>query len=214
MIAVLTGDIVSSRKAPDKKWLARLSEVIEKKSSLKKAPKWTIFRGDGFQIELPEPEKALQVALIIRSGLRSVPQLFEQGIDARIGIGIGEKEFTGKSISESDGQAYQLSGGVLDSLKNDKYKLHIKTPWPEVDLAINVALQLASVVIDDWSLAESEIAWLWLTEGKTQVEMAKKLKITQPAIHKRFAGAHLSEISDLLTYYHDVVSHHTKSPKK
>jgi hypothetical protein len=214
MIAVLTGDIVSSRQMPDRRWLKRLEEIIEKRSGLAKAPKWGIFRGDGFQVELTTPENALRLALIIRTGLKSVEELFDHGIDARIGIGIGKKEYTGKSISESDGEAYQWSGSVLDSLKSHQSKWQVKTTWSEFDFAINVTLQFANAMIDDWTHAEAEIAWLWLTEDKTQVEMAKKLKITQPAVHKRFAGAHMNELSDLLSYFSTEISARIKAIKK
>lgn len=207
MIAILTGDIVSSRRVPDKKrWLKRLKEIIEKKSGLAKVPRWDVFRGDGFQLELSSPADALRIAILIRSGLKSLPELYNQGIDARIGIGIGRKEYVGKSISDSDGEAYQWSGSVLDSLKGEQSRLQMKSPWNELDLPMNIALQLASVIIDEWTSPEAEIMWLWLTEGKTQVEMARKLKITQPAVHKRAAGAHLREISNLLDYFQAAIS--------
>lgn len=214
-VAILTGDIVSSRRVPDKKkWLKRLTEIVEKKSGLSKAPKWDVFRGDGFQLELSTPSDALRMALLIRSGLKSLPELYSQGIDARIGIGIGRKEYAGKSISDSDGEAYQWSGSVLDSLKSEQSRLQMKSPWTELDLPMNVALQLGSVIIDEWTSPEAEIMWLWLTEGKTQVEMARKLKITQPAVHKRAAGAHLNEISKLLDYFRSAVSNRSENISK
>jgi len=214
MIAVLTGDIVSSRNIPDKrKWLKRLEDIIEHKTGLPKPPKFGVFRGDGFQVELPPPE-ALRIAILIRAGLKSVPELFEQEIDARIGIGIGEKGFTGKSINESDGEAYQWSGNVLDSLKNHETRLEIKTPWPQINASLNISLQLASVIIDDWTEGESEIAWIKLSEDKTQTEMAKKLKITQPAVHKRSAGAHLNEISNLISYFENTITTAVKENHK
>jgi hypothetical protein len=203
MIAVLTGDIVSSRKIGDKrKWLKRLREIIERKTGLGKPPKWSVFRGDGFQVEIGSPEHALRIAVLIRAGLRSVP---EQKIDARIGVGIGEKGFTGNSVNESDGEAYQRSGALLDSLKKDRSRLQIQSPWAEMDSAMNTALALASVIIDDWTQPEAEVAWLLMSEQKTQVEMAKKLKISQPAIHKRFTGAHLTEINALIGYFSSTV---------
>ncbi|MEJ0033885.1 MAG: hypothetical protein WDO15_27725 [Bacteroidota bacterium] len=64
-------------------------------------------------------------------------ELFDQGIDARVGIGLGKKEYTGKSISESDGEAYQWSGNILDSLKGYQSKWRAKTPWERrFDLAL------------------------------------------------------------------------------
>jgi hypothetical protein len=206
MIAVLTGDIVSSRQIPDKrKWLKRLKEIIEKRSDLTKPPKWGVFRGDGFQVELTSPADALRIAVLIRAGLKSVPELYDGGIDARIAIGIGEKGYTGNTVNESDGQAYQSSGAVLDSLKKERTQLQIKTPLSSFDSSMNIALQLASAIIDDWTQAEAEVVWLWLSGTLTQVEMAKKLKITQPAVHKRVLGAHLNEIKDLIGYFFGAV---------
>jgi hypothetical protein len=207
MIAVLTGDIVSSRTIPNKgRWLKRLQEIVEKKSGMSKPPKWGIFRGDGFQVELHEPGEALRVAILIRAGLRSMPAFSKLKLDARIGIGIGEKGYTGKSVNESDGQAYQWSGAILDSLKNQHNRLEIHTPWPTIDKPVNVALKLASSIIDDWSFAEAEIVWLKLSEGKTQDQMAKKLKISQPAVHKRYVAAHYQELSELISYFETAVS--------
>lgn len=199
MIAVLTGDIVSSRSVPDKrKWLKRLEEIIEKRSGLTN-PKWGIFRGDGFQLEMTVPAEALRVAILIRAGIKSVDELHSEGLDARIGIGIGEKGYVSKSINESDGEAYQWSGNALDTIKGG---LQVKTRWPERDYGTNIALRLASVIIDDWTQAEAEIAWLSLSQNLTQVEMAKRLKISQPAVNKRAMGGHLNEINELVSYFH------------
>jgi hypothetical protein len=213
MIAVLTGDIVSSRTIPNKgRWLKRLQEVIEKKSGLAKPPKWGVFRGDGFQVEIQQPPEALRLAILIRAGLRSIPAFSKLKLDARIGIGIGEKGYTGKSVNESDGQAYLWSGAVLDSLKNQHHRLEINTPWASVDKPINVALKLASSIMDDWSFAEAEIAWMKLSEGKTQEQMARKLNISQPAVHKRYVAAHYQELSELISYFETVVSEAIMKP--
>jgi hypothetical protein len=210
MIAVLTGDIVSSRQIPGKRlWLKKLQDIIEKRSGLSKVPKWSVFRGDGFQVELTTPADALRIALLIRTGLKS-----SQGIDARIAIGIGEKGYTAKSVNESDGEAYQYSGNLLDSFKASQNRLEIKSPWPEIDRSINMSLLLASVIIDDWTQAEAEIAWLKLSEEKTQVEMAKKLKITQPAVHKRATGAHLTEVVNLISYFESTITAAIKGNQK
>lgn len=204
MIAILTGDIVSSRRVPDKgKWIKRLQYIIEKKSGLPKPPKWGIFRGDGFQIEVTAPAEALRVAILIRSGIKSIREFHELGLDARIGLGIGNRGYVGKSINESDGEAFQASGAMLDALKSG---IQVKTPWPELDLPTNVALSFANSVIHDWTHAEAEVAWLSLSEQLTQVRMASKLHISQPAVHKRSAGAHIGEIENLISYFYLEVS--------
>lgn len=215
MIAVVTGDIVSSRSVPNKsRWLRKLQEIIEKQSGLAKPPRWGIFRGDGFQVELPDPAEALRLAILIRAGLRSMAAFSKLNLDARIAIGIGEKGYTGKSVNESDGQAYQWSGTALDSLKNETHRFQVVSPWPSIDQPLNVALKLASAIIGDWTFAEAEIVWLKLTEGKTQEQMAKKLKISQPAVHKRNASAHYHELSVLISYFETAISEAVMKPGK
>lgn len=215
MIAVVTGDMVSSRSVPNKsRWLRKLQEIIEKQSGLAKKPRWGIFRGDGFQVELPDPSEALRLAILIRAGMRSIPAFAKLKLDARIAIGIGEKGYTGKSVNESDGQAYQWSGAVLDSLKGENHRLQIVTPWTAIDKPMNIALKLASSIIGDWTFAEAEIVWLKLSEGKTQEQMAKKLKISQPAVHKRYASAHYQELSALISYFETAVSEAIMKPGK
>jgi hypothetical protein len=217
MIAVLTGDIVSSRSLPNKsRWLRRLQEIIDKRSGLRKGPRWGIFRGDGFQVELPDAEAsdALRLAILIRAGLRSMPAFAKLKLDARIAIGIGEKGYTGKSVNESDGQAYQWSGTTLDSLKSETHRLALVTPWTHIDTPVNVALKLASSIIGDWTFAEAEVVWLKLSEGKTQEQMAKKLKISQPAVHKRYASAHYQELSTLISYFESAISNAIMNPGK
>jgi hypothetical protein len=203
------------------RWLRRLEEIIEKRSGLPgtgrratKAPKWGVFRGDGFQVELPQPADALRLAILIRAGLRSMPAFSKLKLDARMAIGIGEKGYTGKSVNESDGQAYLWSGSKLDSLKRENYRLVIETPWPAIDQPVNVALKLASAIIDDWTFAEAEVAWLKLSEGRTQEQMAKKLKISQPAVHKRYVSSHYNELSELISYFESTVSDAVMKPGK
>jgi hypothetical protein len=211
MIAVLTGDIVSSQSLESaNQWSKRLKQVVEKRSGLAKIPRWDVFRGDGFQVELEDPSGAIRMAILIRAGLKSIQP---EDVDARIGIGIGKKGYTGKSVNESNGEAYLFSGAVLDSLKNRSHRLEINTPWPVID-KINIALRLASVIIDDWTSAEAEIAFLKLSEDKTQEELAKKLDISQPAVHKRLSKAHYQELQDLILFFetelNEVLKNHSK----
>ncbi len=59
MIAVIKGDIVASRKLKDpEKWLIPLKELL---SHWGEAPmQWELVWGDSFQLELENPEEALE----------------------------------------------------------------------------------------------------------------------------------------------------------
>ncbi|MGE5409759.1 MAG: hypothetical protein ACM3MI_02275, partial [Clostridiales bacterium] len=73
--AVITGDIVKSRKIAPKdidSVISSLKEVfgLINDKLLNKEGAFEIFRGDSFQGIVPYPEKALLVSLIIRAHLR------------------------------------------------------------------------------------------------------------------------------------------------
>lgn len=214
MIAVITGDIVASRKMPAKSgWKKRLQQIIEKQHG--QSLRWAMFRGDGFQVELQHPLEALHLALLIRSGLKSIDGLHELGLDARIGIGIGDKGYTGETVGVSDGEAYRLSGALLDSLKESGDRMKISTGVSSFDQRINLYLTLANAIIEEWSQRSAELVWFRLSDQEaTQERLAKKLKISQPAIFKRYAKSHVRELMELIAFFRGEVSGYIATEKK
>lgn len=199
MICVLTGDLSASRKAPDKSvWLARLKEVETMGDS---KCRLEVFRGDGFQLELGPAEEAFRMVMLIRSGLKSLDASEGPGLDARIAIGIGQEGFHSARVGESDGEAYQRSGPLLDSLKEERDWLKISTPWTEFNEAMNVCFQLANAIMVDWSKGAATVVWHKLTGSTTQEQLAVKMSISQPAVHKRLMTAHYRELLSLEAYF-------------
>lgn len=88
MIAVITGDIINSRKVNSEIWLPKLKEYFS--NIISDPEKREIYRGDSFQIEV-NLESALEIALCIKALIKS-----SNKIDVRMSIGIGEKNFKGK----------------------------------------------------------------------------------------------------------------------
>ncbi len=86
---------------------------------------WEIYRGDEFQIRIAA-EKALEMAIQIKALIKTTKNL-----DVRIGIGLGDEDFRGAGVSESNGSAYQRSGRTLSLLKERKINLAIATGDPE-----------------------------------------------------------------------------------
>lgn len=196
MIAVITGDIIASRKLPQRAlWLKQLKDLLRKKSDFIKVSRWEIYRGDSFQLELGNPSMALLTAFLIRSSLKAIPAFHQRKLDVRMAIGIGKKGYKGKNVNESDGQAYQFSGLLLDEIQDQEIKLALRSPWPLLDDEMNVSLQLASVIMDGWTQVSAETTrLLWLHEN-TQQKLARKLKVSQPAIHKRITKSHFNELN-------------------
>ena len=121
MVAIITGDIIASRKLIDQdKWLMPLKSLF---ITWGDSPKdWKIDRGDSFQVEIKKSEDALLKALEIKALIKNIAPISENKknstIDVRLAIGIGEITYEGDAISESNGTAFINSGEKFDVLKN------------------------------------------------------------------------------------------------
>src|SRR5690625_6696370 len=71
MIAVITGDIISSRKLSNQdKWILPLKELF---NTWGERPRdWELERGDYFQVEIKKPEEALIRAFQIKALIKKV----------------------------------------------------------------------------------------------------------------------------------------------
>jgi len=202
-VAILTGDLVKSRSIKDADIgivINSLKETFDElnKKILSNKASFQIFRGDSFQAIIPNPELALVTGIIIRARLRA----FESGnrvigakksdkpinyayTDARIAIGIGDVSYFGDKISESQGEAFQRSGYLLDKLKKENERLGIDCSWENLNKEFYVESKLADAVISRWTANTAIAVFLRLLDRKNQSELARALNITQPALHKR-----------------------------
>lgn len=204
MIAVIKGDIIGSRKIKDPEvWLQPLKTYLKKWG--RSPGVWEITGGDGFQLELKEPEQALQAALEIKALLKSTPVAagsLTGSLDARMAIGMGEKTYAARSISESNGPAFVRSGDRFELLREDKVTLAIRSEFPAFDETINLLLRLALLYMDQWTLSAAAITLLALTHpDATQEELGSRLGIRQNSVSGRWSRAHVPETLALLNYY-------------
>jgi len=71
MIAIITADIINSRKLVNQEiWIAPLKKLLASYGATPK--KWEIFRGDYFQIEIEDPNEALLASLKIKALIKSI----------------------------------------------------------------------------------------------------------------------------------------------
>jgi hypothetical protein len=201
MIAIITGDIIASRKLINQeKWLSPLKNLL---ATWGDSPKdWKLDRGDFFQVEIINIEESLHKALEIKTLIKKVEPIDEQKkistIDVRLAIGIGEKTYSGESISESNGSAFINSGEKFDVLKKRNVTLGVKTPWQEFDEEINLYLKLVGTFMDKWSVSSAEIMQIILNNpNTTQEEIGKKLGIQQSGVSRRWNRANANEILEV-----------------
>jgi hypothetical protein len=199
MIAVLTGDIINSAGHKTSEWMPLLKNFLQK---LGDSPGiWEIYRGDEFQIRLA-PEKAMEAAIQIKAQIKTIKDL-----DVRIGIGVGDEDFRGIGVSESNGSAYQRSGRTLNLIKEKKINLAIATGDPHLDDTLNLILKLGLDFMDAWSVVSAEIIVMALENpGASQKEVAQQLQIQQSAVSQRQKRARLDLVKDILNYYYKTLN--------
>lgn len=191
-VAIITGDIVDSRKSNATKWLESLKTVLNTKGQ---SPiDWEIFRGDMFQLEV-KPYLSLETALAIKARIKQ-----HKNLDVRIAIGIGTNQYKANKITESNGEAYTHSGFCFENLK--KKKLAIKTPWKDFDKQWNLTFQLLSLTIDDWTPVTAKIIEEVIENSNlNQTELAKKLNRSQSTISDSLNRAAYDEIKLTQSYF-------------
>lgn len=196
MISIITGDIIRSKKFKNPEiWLMPLKEALTKTDIDKKY--WEVFRGDGFQIEVKDNQKAFYTATYIKACIKTV-----KGLDVRMAIGIGNKNFEGSEITESNGEAFQFSGDTLEELKKEKLSLKLKSRDVVFNNDFNLYFKLALITMDNWSVTSAETIKIALeNHGALQIELAEILNINQDAVSKRLKRAHFQEIMDLEKMY-------------
>lgn len=198
MIAVIKGDIINSRLIINQdKWLIPLEDLLNEWG---KSPEiWEVAWGDSFQLEVENPAESLYKALLIKALIKGISlkknseKMSE--IDIRISIGIGEKTYAGRRVSESNGPAYIYAGEKFSLLKKENTTLAIKSKWPEFDEEFNLYLKLAGVFMDKWTKSSAELVGIVLRNNTiTQEEVGKLIGIKQSGVSGRWNRAKIDEI--------------------
>lgn len=208
--AVITGDIVHSRRIEEMSiLLAELKNAVKEIGEyLQTMIKIEVYRGDSFQMIVDKPEEVMKIAVLIRAALKSKTihetntgnLSLERLWDARIAIGIGSIDMETAKVVESTGEAFQLSGNQLDSIKKTPNRLSFMSSWDDLNPQYQLITKLSDTIINRWTNYAAEVAYRYLLYGETQQQMAKALNISQPAIHRRLLTANIDAIEEMLNY--------------
>lgn len=206
LYAVITGDIRKSTRLPAAD-LVRLPDVLrkiftelnlceEKKGNW---VKYSIFRGDSFQLLL-RPESALKSALYIRAGLRSAyPTTLASAVDCRMAIAIDTIENLSENITESTGNAFTLSGRLLENIgKHTLMAIH--TSDKAINDELNTELALCDEIVKRWTHSQALLVPGLINEN-TQTLLAESFDISQSAVALKVQKLGWQAISTFLTRF-------------
>ncbi|WP_179345749.1 SatD family protein [Winogradskyella ursingii] len=192
MTSVITGDIINSRRVVNQGiWLNPLKEALKHIS--KNNTKYEIFRGDSFQVEVQDIPSSFKKVIYLKACIKSI-----KGFDVRLAIGIGDKNYIGTNVSESNGEAFVYSGQAFKTLLSEKVNLKIMSKHVDFDRKMNLYFKLALIAMDNWTSNSAEVVRLSLENPKMiQAELAQLIGISQDAVSKRQKRAYLDEILEL-----------------
>jgi len=215
LVAVISGDLVKSTRLEGQRSavIKGVKNSVEAaRSRLAKKNCRLLFsdfyRGDAFQCALSDPRQALWTIVYLRAELLKLSGKTIHA-DARFGLGLGTaSEWNENNITASDGEAFQLSGKALDSLKSSKEKyrrLRILSPWPDKNSLLAVLAAWLDAAIQRWTREQAEAMSLFL-DDKTQEEISKELHIRQPAVQTRLQTAGHFAVRESMDYFGRVIN--------
>lgn len=188
MVAVITGDIIGSRRIGNE-WIVALKDALNYLSAPQILSE--IYRGDSFQMVL-NPADALRSAFYIKACIKTI-----KNADVRLSIGIGKGEMTNK-VTEASGDAYVHSGQALDGLKQSKLNMVVVSGNGNFDEDINLNIRLALIAMDAWAPVTAQVVKSALENPKLkQDELAKKIGKSQSSVSEALKRAHFAEIMEV-----------------
>lgn len=206
LYAVITGDIKKSTRLPAAD-LVRLPSVLKEIfNAFGKTPepkgrllKYSIFRGDSFQLVI-EPESVLEAMLFVRAGLRAAyPGSVAKAVDCRLAAAIGSIENLTDNITESTGEAFTLSGRLMEDIKKS-FLMAIITPDPSATSELNTELALCDKLMSRWTYSQA-LLLPKLLNGEMQTSIADESGISQAAVAKKIQAMGWQAIEMLLQRY-------------
>ena len=159
--AILTGDLVRSSAVDDSRYpllMQALQQCLAKFCPAGVATP-VVYRGDGFQLATL-PEQAFNAALQTRLTLISLQS------DARIAIAVAPAEQLRADLNQSTGQAFTLSGQLLDDLQQTRWQW--LDPQQPLSTAEQLLLQLVSVQLQQLTARQAAVLLAYLQQQRPQ----------------------------------------------
>jgi hypothetical protein len=192
----IIGDIIESKKISNRseiqEKLVRILEDINERYSEDIESKFMITLGDEFQGLLSQGKNVIEI--IERIQIKMYP------IQIRFGIGIGKivTEIISLMPIGADGSAYHNARNMINKLKNFEKQnkatdadIMISSDGnnSDLELLLNTILSLCTSIKEKWTDRQREVAFDCLLNGDNQREVAARLNIGQPSVHKLLSKA-------------------------
>lgn len=195
--SVITGDMVNSSALSDAEHQACLQQVEQAIAIFQDEfhAQGDVFRGDEFQVFLPNPKHALRCAILLRLTLMKCVK----GADARVSVGIGSyKQIETELRKTAKGEAFQLSGRALKDMDEERLKLSLPDTV-EANPSRDLLIRHLDFIMTGLSEKQAEVLFPRLLYPElTQDALSAKTGIHRRSLASRLQRANASLILDTL----------------
>ena len=213
MYATISADVVSSTSL-SKEAMIELNERLKKCLStleLRYQGFWgRIVKGDSIECVMDCPENAFEVALILKtlvksfesSDVHNLKKFNRYGL--RIAIGIGEMKTIDRDLDMIDGDAIYRSGRALSKLRGRaKYSFAISIENEEYEQTLQVILNLVNQLLNNATARKCEILCERILSSDTN-ETAGKMGISVSGVNQTLKDIGWSAIEQAILYYRKI----------
>lgn len=225
MNTVISGDIIASTSLNDtgRELLGTALKGLLTELNMRFDTYARIIRGDYLECVIPKPEDSLQVALAIKSFVKSITigdyntdqedrriKLFRTyGI--RLAIGYGQLSRYNPEEGIIDGEAIYLSGRTIHEYSTyNKERIVIKNTLYFIsnDQRLNRTMEplmaLLDVLLGKATSRQCQVLYLKLMNNHEET-IAEKLKIAQPVVNQHSTTVGWNAIEKTLKYYREIM---------
>jgi hypothetical protein len=212
-IAII-GDIIESKKITNRLEIqTKLNNVLEQiniQYPNEIESKFMITLGDEFQGLLRNGKNVMNIIEFI--------QIKMDPVHIRFGIGIGKisTEINQLMPFGADGSAYYNARNMIDILKNSAKKNKISDANimissdgednSHLEILLNTILSLCTTIKKNWTERQRLVAFDCMLNGDNQREVAARLSIGQPSVHKLLSKADYYSYKTAVNVVSDVLA--------
>lgn len=202
LYAILTGDLVRSSAVEASRYPALLQALQQclQQFCPPGIAQPVLFRGDGFQLATL-PSQAFMAALQTRLTLLSLQS------DARLAIAVAPAEQLRADLNQSTGQAFTLSGQLLDQLQEQRWDW--LDPQQPLTTAEQLLLQLVSVQLQQLTARQAGVLLAYLQQQRPpHQQLASFFNTSRVNITHLLNQAQYGLISQVVDYFTSRYSGH------
>lgn len=213
MYAAISADIVSSTSL-SKEAMIQLHENLRKclhaLESRYRGFWGRVIKGDSIECILDSPENAFEVALILKTLVKSFDPGNSVELKAfnryglRIAIGIGEMKTVDRDLDMMDGDAIYRSGRALSRMKGrDKYSFAISMADKDAEAALQVIFALVNQLLNGATARKCETVHERILVSNTN-KTAERMGISVSGVNQTLKDVGWSAIEQAIAYYRKI----------